>query len=286
MQIVTSVRQMQALADSLRADGKRIGVVPTMGYLHAGHLSLIQLARERSDRVITTLFVNPTQFAPGEDLERYPRDFSRDQELAAQAGTDVLFAPQTNEMYPPGYSTYVAVEKVSSILEGKFRPTHFRGVATIVTKLFNITKPHVAVFGQKDAQQAFLIRKLAGDLNFDLEILIAPTVREQDGLALSSRNSYLGGQERSRAVALYRSLKRAESLIAGGERSAAAVRAGMMEILSAAQPTAIDYVAFIRPDSFTEVETLTPPSVLVALAVRFSSTRLIDNMIIQFPDSG
>jgi len=285
MQTVTGVREMQALAESLRSRGKRICVVPTMGYLHAGHRSLIELARQHSDSVITTLFVNPTQFGPGEDLERYPRDFPRDQELAARAGTDILFSPQTNEMYPAGYATYVEVEKVSSILEGKFRPTHFRGVATIVTKLFNITKPHVAVFGQKDAQQAFLIRKLAADLNFDLEILIAPTVREKDGLALSSRNSYLNPQERSHAAALYRSLKHAESLIAGGERSAAAVRTQMVEILSCAEPTQIDYVAFVEPDSFTEVETLRPPSVLVALAVRFGSTRLIDNMTISFAES-
>jgi pantoate--beta-alanine ligase len=285
MQIVTRVREMQALAESLRTEGKRIGVVPTMGYLHAGHLSLIELARRHSDSVITTLFVNPAQFGPGEDLDRYPRDFPRDQDLATRAGTDILFSPQTTEMYPAGYATYVEVERVSSILEGKFRPTHFRGVATIVTKLLNLTKPHVAVFGQKDAQQAFLIRKLAADLNFNLEILVAPTVREEDGLALSSRNSYLSPQERSRASALYRSLKRAESLIAGGERSAAAVRAQTMDILSRAQPTQIDYVALVRPDSFTEVETLTPPSVLVALAVRFGSTRLIDNMIIPFPES-
>jgi pantoate--beta-alanine ligase len=280
MQIVSGAHEMQVLANSLRAGGKRIGVVPTMGYLHAGHLSLIQLARQRSDQVITTLFVNPTQFGPGEDFERYPRDFQRDQTTAAQAGTDILFAPETSEMYSAGHETYVEVERVSSILEGKFRPTHFRGVATIVTKLFNITKPQVAVFGQKDAQQAFLIRKLTADLNFDLEILIAPTVREEDGLALSSRNSYLSRQERSRAVALYRSLKHAEALIAHGERSAPAVRAEMMEILSRAEPTQIDYVAFIQPDSFTEVETLSPPSVLVALAVRFGPTRLIDNMSI------
>jgi pantoate--beta-alanine ligase len=285
MKIVTRIQEIQMLAESLRAQGKRIGVVPTMGSLHAGHRSLIELARQHSDRVITTLFVNPTQFGPGEDFERYPRDIERDQEAAAQAGTDILFSPRTNEMYPAGYATYVEVEKVSSILEGKFRPAHFRGVATIVTKLFNITKPHVAVFGQKDAQQVFLIKKLVADLNIDLQILVAPTVREEDGLALSSRNSYLSSQERSRATALNRSLKSAQSLIAGGERSAEAVRAQMMEILSGAEPTQIDYVAFVQPDTFTEVETLSPPSVLVALAVRFGPTRLIDNMVIFFPES-
>ena len=285
MQIVSRIHEMQNLANSLRAEGKRIGVVPTMGYLHAGHLSLIGLARQHSDQVITTLFVNPTQFGPGEDFERYPRDFQRDQNSAARAGTDILFAPETSDMYSAGHETSVEVERVSSILEGKFRPTHFRGVATIVTKLFNITKPHVAVFGQKDAQQAFLIKKLAADLNFDLEILVAPTVREQDGLALSSRNSYLSSEERPRAAALYRSLKQAEALIARGERSAATVRDQMMEILTRAEPTQIDYVAFVQPDSFSEVETLVPPAVLVALAARFGPTRLIDNMTIPIPSS-
>ena len=280
MQVIRHITEMQALAESLRKQGKRIGVVPTMGYLHEGHVSLIKLARERNDVVITTLFVNPTQFGPDEDFERYPRNFERDQEVADQAGTDVLFSPESNEMYPAGYATFVEVEGVSSILEGKFRPTHFRGVTTVVAKLLSMTKPHEAVFGGKDAQQAFLIRRMVKDLNLDVQILVAPTVRELDGLALSSRNAYLTQDERSRATALYRSLQHAEKRVSQGERSASRLRSGMAEILSRSQPTKVDYVAFVDPKSFKEVELAEPPSVLVALAVWFGSTRLIDNMLV------
>lgn len=281
MQIVNTIREMQRLAESFRTQRKKIGVVPTMGYLHAGHVSLVKTAREVSDVVITTIFVNPTQFGPGEDFERYPRDFERDQKLASEAGTDILFCPQRDEMYTPGFATYVEVEDVSKILEGKFRPTHFRGVTTVVAKLLNITKPHVAVFGQKDAQQAFLIRKMAADLNFDVSIIIAPIVREPDGLALSSRNGYLTPDERQRATALYKSVKRAELLISQGVRSADKLHTEIKKILIDANPTQVDYIAFVDPDSFKEVGTLTPPTVLVALAVRFGSTRLIDNMIMK-----
>ncbi len=283
MQVIRHITEMQALAESLRKQGKRIGVVPTMGYLHEGHVSLIKLAREKNDVVITTLFVNPTQFGPDEDFERYPRNFERDQEVADQAGTDVLFSPESNEMYPAGYATFVEVEGVSSILEGKFRPTHFRGVTTVVAKLLSITKPHEAVFGGKDAQQAFLIRRMVKDLNLDVQILVAPTVRELDGLALSSRNAYLTQDERSRATALYRSLQYAEKRVSEGERSATRLRSEMAEILSRSQPTKVDYVAFVDPKSFKEVELAEPPSVLVALAVWFGSTRLIDNMLIPIP---
>lgn len=281
MQIVNTIREMQRLAESFRTQRKKIVVVPTMGYLHAGHVSLVKTAREVSDVVITTIFVNPTQFGPGEDFERYPRDFERDQKLASEAGTDILFCPQRDEMYTPGFATYVEVEDVSKILEGKFRPTHFRGVTTVVAKLLNITKPHVAVFGQKDAQQAFLIRKMAADLNFDVSIIIAPIVREPDGLALSSRNGYLTPDERQRATALYKSVKRAELLISQGVRSADKLHTEIKKILIDANPTQVDYIAFVDPDSFKEVGTLTPPTVLVALAVRFGSTRLIDNMIMK-----
>ena len=280
MQIITHIGEMQALAESLRKQGKRIGVVPTMGYLHEGHLSLIRLAREKTDVVITTLFVNPAQFGPSEDFGRYPRNLEQDQQLAAQAGTDVLFCPEIAEMYPEGYATYVEVEGISSVLEGKFRPTHFRGVTTVVSKLLNITKPHMAVFGQKDAQQAFLIKKMVKDLNLDLQILLATTVREHDGLALSSRNVYLNPDERLRATALYRSLKHAEQRIIQGERSATRLRSGMADILSRPKPTKVDYIAFVNSESFSEVESLEPPSVLVVLAVWFGSTRLIDNMLI------
>ncbi len=280
MQIIYSVKEMQSLAEQLRLQAKRVGVVPTMGYLHQGHLSLIELARRESDVVVTTIFVNPTQFGEGEDFERYPRDLDRDKALAQGAGTDILFAPDANEMYPEGYGTFVNVEGVTEILEGSFRPGHFRGVATIVLKLLNITKPHVAVFGQKDAQQLFVIQKLAGDLNLDVRIRVAPIVREVDGLALSSRNVYLKADERLRATALFRSLKHAETRVRGGERSVVTVKGEMQEIYRQAGPMKIDYLAFVEPSSFREVATIEPPSLLIAAAVRLGATRLIDNILI------
>ena len=210
----------------------------------------------------------------------YPRDLDRDKALAQGAGTDILFAPDANEMYPEGYGTFVNVEGVTEILEGSFRPGHFRGVATIVLKLLNITKPHVAVFGQKDAQQLFVIQKLAGDLNLDVRIRVAPIVREVDGLALSSRNVYLKADERLRATALFRSLKHAETRVRGGERSVVTVKGEMQEIYRQAGPMKIDYLAFVEPSSFREVATIEPPSLLIAVAVRLGATRLIDNILI------
>jgi pantoate--beta-alanine ligase len=278
--IITNIAEMQQRAERLRNEGQRIGVVPTMGYLHEGHLSLIRRAREEADVVVTTIFVNPTQFGPGEDFEQYPRDVERDQQLAAEAGTDILFLPTSAAMYPEGYSTFVQVEGASSMLEGKFRPMHFRGVTTVVAKLFNITKPHVAVFGQKDAQQAFIIQTMARELNMDVRLLVAPIVREADGLAMSSRNVYLSPAERERATALYTSLKHTEQRIQQGERSVRTLRSELETLLRAAEPTAVDYIAFVRPDQFREVETFEPPSVLIALAVRFGSTRLLDNIVV------
>jgi pantoate--beta-alanine ligase len=283
MQIITTVREMQEWSERSRMSGTRIGVVPTMGYLHRGHTSLIEKAREVSDQVITTIFVNPTQFGPGEDFERYPRDAERDRLLASAAGTDVLFFPDVREMYPEGYATYVEVENVSSILEGKFRPTHFRGVTTVVLKLLNITKPHVAVFGQKDAQQAFIIQKMVRELNLDVAIVVAPIVREPDGLALSSRNIYLNETERANATVLFKSLQHAERRVHAGERSVATLRSEMQELIAGGKPTQVDYIAFIQPDRFQEVERIEPPAVLIALAVRFGSTRLIDNLLIRIP---
>ena len=191
-----------------------------MGYLHEGHLSLIKVARGKSDIIVVTIFVNPTQFAPSEDFERYPRDFEGDRRLAEEAGCDILFAPETSDMFPEEFLTYIEVEKLSRILEGKSRPTHFRGVTTVVGKIFNITKPHVAVFGQKDAQQATIIKRMVRDLNFDTEIIVAPIVRESDGLAMSSRNVYLNPEERKDALVLRRALDLAGKLIQDGERDA------------------------------------------------------------------
>lgn len=280
MEIVRSVATMQEQAEQLRLAGKRVCVVPTMGALHEGHASLIKLARHNSDVVITTLFVNPAQFGPQEDYTKYPRDFARDEEKAREAGTDLLFSPEAGEMYPEHFLTYVETDGVSKVLEGKFRPTHFRGVTTVVAKLFNITKPHCACFGQKDAQQVFVIRRMIRDLNMDVEMIVGPIVRESDGLAKSSRNIYLSAAERQSAVALSRSLGRAAELIAEGERDSVLVRDAMHEILNQAAPAQTDYVAIIDPETFREVETVIPPTVLVALAVRFGTTRLIDNILV------
>jgi pantoate--beta-alanine ligase len=278
VQIVETIREMQDIAERVRRSGKNVAVVPTMGYLHRGHASLITMARSRADFVITTIFVNPAQFAPNEDFKSYPRDFSHDTTIAQDAGTDVIFYPETSEMYPQGFDSTVEVKRASRILEGAFRPVHFSGVTTVVAKLFHITKPHVAIFGQKDAQQAFIIRKMVKDLNFDIDIILAPIVREEDGLALSSRNVYLKGSERTDALVLYRSLQHASKRIHAGQRIAKDLRMEMENIIKSAHSSKIDYIAFIHPDLFEEVEILAPPEVLAAVAVRIGTTRLIDNM--------
>ncbi|MBC7185716.1 MAG: pantoate--beta-alanine ligase [Calditrichaeota bacterium] len=280
MQLVEKVRDMQLQAERWRQEGKLIGLVPTMGYLHEGHLSLIRIARERADVVVTSIFVNPTQFAPHEDYQRYPRDLPRDMALAEQAGCDVIFHPSVEEMYPAGYLTYVEVEKITGVLCGRSRPTHFRGVTTVVAKLFNIVKPHVAVFGQKDAQQALVVRRMAQDLNFDLEIVVAPIVREPDGLAMSSRNSYLSPEERRQAVVLSKALQRASELVAAGERSAARLIEEMEAVIRTAPSAKIDYVAVVDANTLEEVKELRG-QVLIALAVWIGSTRLIDNVVVE-----
>ncbi len=261
--------------------GKKICVIPTMGFLHTGHASLIEHARTIGDMVVTTIFVNPAQFGVNEDFERYPRDLQQDEKIAAAAGSDVIFCPETAEMYPEGFKTFVETERVSKILEGRFRPTHFRGVTTVVAKLFNIVKPNAAIFGQKDAQQAFILKQMARDLNFDIEILTSPIVREPDGLAMSSRNVYLSSDERRNATVLYRSLKHAERRIGAGERSVQRLITEMRSMIQDANPTEIDYVSFVRPDMFEETDSITFSSILIALAVRFGKTRLIDNNIVQ-----
>ena len=278
IQIVTKIREMQDAVERFRCEGKSIAVVPTMGYLHRGHANLIELARSRADVVITTIFVNPTQFDPNEDFNRYPRDLDHDKIIASEAGTDIIFFPDTAEMYPQDFHSKVEVEKTSQILEGAFRPAHFRGVTMVVTKLFHITKPHIAIFGQKDVQQAFIVQKMVKDLNFDIDILIAPIVREEDGLALSSRNVYLNETERKNALVLYHSLQLAVKRIQTGVKEAADLRVELENIIKGGYPSQIDYIAFINPDKFEEVEIIEPPEVLVALAVRFGATRLIDNM--------
>ena len=281
LRTISSVREMQRVADGLRLQGKQIGVVPTMGFLHDGHLSLLKLAREKSEIVIVTIFVNPTQFGPDEDFKRYPRDLERDRRLAEAAGCDFLFVPEAGEMYSERYLTYVEVEKLSGILEGKSRPTHFRGVTTVVSKLFNITKPHIAVFGQKDAQQAVIIKRMVEDLNFDVEILLAPIVREPDGLAMSSRNTYLSAAERKDALVLREALDLAERVIRDGERAPEKITKRIEQLIASRENTHLDYVAILDSETLASASKLEKDrGVLVALAVWVGKTRLIDNTVI------
>jgi pantoate--beta-alanine ligase len=279
MKLIENVREMQQYSESLRLSGKRLAVVPTMGALHNGHLALVRLAKRHADVVVMTIFVNPLQFAPTEDFSRYPRPFERDKALAASEGVDVLFHPQLNEFYAEQFETFVALDHISQKLEGKIRPTHFRGVATVVSKLFNVTKPHIAVFGEKDAQQLTLVRKMVRDLNFDIEIIPAPIEREADGLAMSSRNAYLSPEERRAATALFQALMLAEKKIRSGERNAEAVCAYTLnQITSATLLAKPDYAAIVRTDDFEEAVTLQEGTeYFLLLAVRFGNVRLLDN---------
>lgn len=283
MEVLKTIAAVRKYVVGARKQGQSIGLVPTMGYLHEGHLTLARTARGQNDVVIMSIFVNPTQFGPGEDLERYPRDLERDKRLAAAAGVDAIFAPSVEEMYPSGYATYVQVEGLSDVLCGASRPGHFRGVATVVSKLFNIVQPDRAYFGLKDYQQAVIIKRLVRDLNFPVEIITVPTVREQDGLAMSSRNKYLSPEERRSALSLYRALQLGTRLIVEGERNAAVVREAMTrEILSHAG-TRIDYVAVNDAGTLTPLEEI-KGRVLLAVAVWVGGTRLIDNMTVEVKD--
>jgi len=282
MKTIREPHLMQREADVLRAAGKRIALVPTMGALHGGHAALIREARALGDVVVVSLFVNPAQFGEGEDYGRYPRDVDGDVLLASGAGGDILFAPEPAAMYPPGYQTFVDVETLSRRLEGAARPGHFRGVATVVAKLFNITRPHAAVFGQKDAQQVIVLRRMVRDLDLGVEIAVVPTVRERDGLALSSRNTYLTPAQRNEAPVLYRSLRKAEEMIRAGERSAGAVIAAVTSEITGGSSAAIDYVSVADAESLDPLSTISPGTpVLVSLAARFGATRLIDNIHIR-----
>ena len=279
--IITSSAAMQQSALGHRVAGRKIGVVPTMGALHEGHLALIRRARELADVVITTVFVNPLQFGKSEDLSRYPRNLERDVELASGAGTDLVFAPPNDDVYPADFSTSVEVEGVTSRLEGTSRPGHFKGVTTVVAKLFHVTQPHVAVFGQKDAQQVVVIRKMVRDLNFPVELVIVPTVREADGLALSSRNVYLTASQRSEAPVLYRSLQLGEQLLRAGERDCELVRKRMRDLITSRSSGGIDYLSIADGVTLEEITEAAPGrQLLISLAVRFGSARLIDNMTV------
>ena len=279
MQIIHPISGMQRTADALRAGGRRIGFVPTMGYLHEGHASLIRHARKRADEVVVSIFVNPAQFGPGEDYQTYPKDLDRDLRLIREAGADTVFIPSAEEMYPPDFATFVHVEGLTEGLCGVARPGHFRGVTTVVAKLFTSVKPHLAVFGQKDAQQALVIRRMVRDLNLDVEVQIAPTVREPDGLAMSSRNIYLNPDERLQAPALYQALRLAQQMARAGERNAPKIIQKMRDLISERPGARIDYVSIVDTQGLRPVEQLAG-EVLVAVAVRFGRARLIDNVIL------
>jgi pantoate--beta-alanine ligase len=279
MRTLRTIPEIREAVRAERAQGRRIGLVPTMGALHEGHLSLLRRAARECETVVMSLFVNPTQFAPGEDLAAYPRDEAHDAELAAGAGATLMFAPAPAEIYPPGFATEISVAGVSEPLCGAARgPGHFRGVATVVAKLLNIVGPDVAYFGQKDAQQVAVIRRLVRDLDIPVEIVACPIVREADGLAMSSRNVYLGEEDRRRAVGLSRALAAAERAVDSGEREAGAIARAAREEL-AEHEIDPEYVELVTPDTLTAVETVDGP-VLVALAARVGSARLIDNAVL------
>lgn len=279
MEIIEHTSQMWDWSDRQRCAGRRLVFVPTMGFLHQGHLSLVRDGRRRGDLTIVSIFVNPTQFAPTEDFASYPRDFHRDKELLEREGVDVLFFPTVEEIYPQGYQTHVEVDALGSVLCGEGRPGHFRGVATVVTKLFNIVKPHVAVFGEKDYQQLQLIRQMVRDLSIGVEIVGHPIVRESDGLAMSSRNAYLDAGQRGAAVCLWRSLCKAETIVEHGDTEAQAIIRAVVDELGNEPLARVEYVKMCDLDTLQEIEQIRSRA-LLALAVKIGNTRLIDNKVL------
>jgi pantoate--beta-alanine ligase len=279
MEVISTPREMQAWADGVRRSGERIGLVPTMGYLHEGHLSLVSVAQRHARRCVASIFVNPLQFGANEDLEKYPRDLARDGAMLREAGVDALYTPDAAVMYPPGFQTAVTVHDVTRRLCGASRPGHFRGVTTVVTKLFNAVKPHVAVFGMKDFQQCVTVRRMARDLDCDIEIIAAPIVREPDGVAMSSRNAYLSSTERAAATCLVRALRDAEDMVRGGERRARVVVEHVRAAIAREPLARIDYVALVDSETMDDVDELDTPA-LLALAVFIGRTRLIDNVLL------
>lgn len=276
MEIISNLRAMQSRCSNERAEGRKIAFVPTMGYLHEGHLSLLRAGRERGDLLVLSIFVNPTQFGVGEDLDTYPRDLGRDVDLARSTGTDLIFVPEAEEMYPPGYATFVEVEGLGDYLCGANRPGHFRGVTTVVSKLFALVQPHVALFGRKDFQQLAIIRQMTRDLDLPVEIVGLPIVREPDGLAMSSRNVNLAPSERQQALALSDALRLAGALARGGETSAAVVIEAARERIARESDARIDYIQIRHQTTLAEMTGINADSQLL-LAVRVGSTRLIDN---------
>jgi pantoate--beta-alanine ligase len=288
MKIIRTVSAAQKLSSKLRAAGKTIGFVPTMGFLHAGHLSLMKIARGKADVVFVSIFVNPLQFGPNEDFSRYPRDFKRDEKLCKNAGADYIFYPDVKELYPEGYSTYVNVENITDGLEGGIRPGHFRGVSTVVLKLFNIVQPHFSIFGQKDAQQVSVIKKMVEDLNLNQKIVVGATLREKDGLAMSSRNVYLTEPQRRDAPYLYKALHYAKRKIEDEKynRDLNFLKHQMYKLIkSRPSVTKIDYISFNNNETFKPVTSVKEikknRELLISLAIRFGSVRLIDNILIK-----
>jgi len=276
MKVIEKIDEMKRLRQQL---AEPIGFVPTMGYFHEGHLSLVRQARTENPSVVVSIFVNPTQFGPQEDFTSYPRDPQHDLARLDKERTDIVFMPSVAEMYPPQFNSWVEMGKVSERLEGASRPGHFRGVTTVVAKLFNIIQPTKAYFGQKDAQQAIVIKKMVAELNMDLEIITLPTVREPDGLAMSSRNTYLNGKQRQAAVVLYQALSLAQELYAGGERNAERIRQEMTALIKKQPLASIDYVSVADATTLDELDTVNSPA-LVSLAVRIGKVRLIDNVVV------
>lgn len=282
MQIIKTPAELNAVSKKLKAEGKTIGLVPTMGYLHEGHKSLIRKSAEQNDVTIVSVFVNPTQFGPGEDLETYPRDLERDKQAAESAGAKYIFHPDPEDMYPDGYGTFVSVDSdITKILCGKTRPGHFRGVATVVTKLFNISMADRAYFGQKDAQQLAVIMRMVSDLNMTIEIVPCPIVREKDGLAMSSRNTYLSAEEREQALSLSAALKEAENTVKGGETDLEKIKHDIRTRISKSPLADIEYIESCAFPSLEPYGGRLVEKTLIALAVRFGKTRLIDNIIVE-----
>ena len=283
MEVFDTVSALRKFLAAYRAASKRIGLVPTMGYLHAGHISLVHAARQECDVVVLSIFVNPKQFGPQEDFATYPRDMAGDLHQAQEAGVDAVFTPTVEEMYPPGFLTEVSVHELTAPLCGASRPGHFNGVTTVVAQLFNIVGPDRAYFGQKDYQQVTVIRKMVTDLHMPLEVITCPTVREPDGLAMSSRNAYLNPAERQAALVLWRALRLAEERLAQGERQGTRLATTLRDFIAQEPLARIDYVAVAEPDTLQEIEQLSG-TVLVALAVYIGKTRLIDNAVLRVGD--
>lgn len=280
MRTVSTISEMQAISEAYRMEGKRIAFVPTMGFLHEGHLSLMEQGREKADILVASIFVNPAQFGPNEDLDTYPRAMESDLQKCEDVGVDIVFTPTKDQIYPDGYETYVQLEKLPDHLCGLSRPVFFKGITTVVTKLFNIVKPHVAVFGEKDFQQLAIIRRMVKDLNMEIEVLGGALVREKDGLAMSSRNAYLTEAQREEGLRLYQSLCKAKEMVKKGETDPKAIEKMTQEHINKAPEAKIDYISICDPDTLDEVDTISGPT-LMALAVMMGKTRLIDNMMLR-----